>query len=385
MEPISQFPFSKLPNELILLIFKYAAQPTFDQDERYKSKSPYSPALTLCLVSKLARRAVLPELLHTVLLPKSDNLKMFVRALLMQKQYEEIRNNLQLNCGDDQTPNDLYFKYTPHVHKIWIDACYDENIVPDDFFPPDYAPARQVATSALNTVLSTVQSVALSWEGLKLLSECLEHAWKSGTDTNANDQHFPPPWNTRTLTMFGWSCCQGMWKFLDTPQGSAFLSSISHLTFGSEDNIIFDDRFFDPMDGGSPRDYHLPSWMKRIPWLSFENLQTFSISYPHLKPPFVIRYKDWDDFEGFSRYKRGGSNHVELLMLPAALLKNYYFRNIYDSWLIKGFTGVEPGKTCIQIMEKERVSLKLSHFPVQFWQDPDNSDWEKVWALGLHV
>ncbi|KAG1762393.1 hypothetical protein EDD22DRAFT_803519, partial [Suillus occidentalis] len=277
MEPISQFPFSKLPTELVLLIFKHAAQPTFDQDERYKSKSPYSSALTLCLVSKLARRAVLPELLHTVLLPKSDNLKMFVRALLMQKQYGEIRNNLRLNCGDEQTLNDLYFDYTPRVHKIWINACLDENIVPDDFFPPDYAPARQVAISALNTVLLTVQSLALSWEGLKLLSECLEHAWESRTDTNANDEHFSPPWNTRILTVFGLSGGWGMWKFLDTPQGSAFLSSISHLTYGSDDDIIFDDRFFDPMYGGSPRDYYLPTWMKNVPWLSFKNLQTFYI------------------------------------------------------------------------------------------------------------
>jgi hypothetical protein len=110
----------------------------------------------------------------------------------MQKQYAEIRNNLRLNCRDEQTPNDLYFDYTPRVHKIWI-ACFGINIAPDDFFPPDYAPARQLAISALNTVLLTVPSLALSWTSLKLFSECLEHAWKSHTDTNANDEHSPPP------------------------------------------------------------------------------------------------------------------------------------------------------------------------------------------------
>jgi hypothetical protein len=184
---------------------------------------------------------VLPELLHTVFLPKSDNLKMFIRALLMQKQYEEIRNNLRLNCGNEQTPNDLYFDYTPRVHKIWI-ACFGMEIVPDDFFPPDYAlpVARQLAISALNTVLLNMPSFALSGTSLKLFAECLEHAWKSRTDTNANDEHSPPPWNTRTLTMLDWT--GGMWEVLtDTPQGSAFLSSISYLTYGSDDDIIFDE------------------------------------------------------------------------------------------------------------------------------------------------
>jgi hypothetical protein len=110
--------------------------------------------------------------------------------------------------------------------------------------------------------------------------------------------------------------------------------------------------------------------MRSVPWLSFKNLQTFSIAYPHIKPPFYA-------YE-FDELKKGRSFHVELLMLSAALLTSR--RNDQGNWRIHGFAEAEPGKTCIRT---ERVGLKVSHFPIQFWDD--DSDYEKIWACGLHV
>ncbi|KAG2356988.1 hypothetical protein BDR07DRAFT_410761 [Suillus spraguei] len=55
-----------LPLELALLVLKYAAESTFSQKEKYAEKNPYADAISLCRVSRLVRRTVLPELLHTV-------------------------------------------------------------------------------------------------------------------------------------------------------------------------------------------------------------------------------------------------------------------------------------------------------------------------------
>ncbi|KAG2335970.1 hypothetical protein BDR05DRAFT_180085 [Suillus weaverae] len=63
--------FSDLPTELALLIFKYAAQTTFAQHTPYTTRNPYSSALSLSRVSKIVRRTVLSEILHTVLLPEA--------------------------------------------------------------------------------------------------------------------------------------------------------------------------------------------------------------------------------------------------------------------------------------------------------------------------
>ncbi|KAG1818122.1 uncharacterized protein BJ212DRAFT_1348838 [Suillus subaureus] len=70
-----QTSFSDLPTELVFLILKYSAQPIFDQTDKYEAQI----------------RVALPELLHTVLLSKSENLTMFVDALRMQQEDAEIQ------------------------------------------------------------------------------------------------------------------------------------------------------------------------------------------------------------------------------------------------------------------------------------------------------
>ncbi|KAG2111983.1 uncharacterized protein F5147DRAFT_685220, partial [Suillus discolor] len=263
MDSISKFPFANLPTELACRILRYSAQATFDQTERYQVKSPYSSALTLCLVSKTVRRIVLPELLHTILLPKSENLNRFLDALCMQEEYAEIQkqNDLRLKRGEEQIPNDLYFQYAPHIHKIWIGCIYDK-IVPNHLLQSDYASARKLTISVLTPVLLAAPSIALGWTTLKLFSESLEHAWKSRADTNANDEHSPPPWKTQTLTLSGDTVVNFPWELLtNTPQGSAFISSISRLVYGSY-TTTFDYHFFVAMSRDRSRDYHLPPWMK---------------------------------------------------------------------------------------------------------------------------
>jgi len=103
--PIS-FRFNDLPTELALVVFKHVAQPPFAQYVPYP-RHPYSSALSLCQVSKDIRRAVLPELLHTVLLLTARHLLAFVRALRMQKTYIDQQH-------------DLAFDYAPCVHRMSI-------------------------------------------------------------------------------------------------------------------------------------------------------------------------------------------------------------------------------------------------------------------------
>ncbi|KAG1794116.1 uncharacterized protein HD556DRAFT_440204, partial [Suillus plorans] len=90
--PIS-FRFNDLPTELALIIFKHAAQPPFVQHAPY-TRDLYSSALSLCRVSKIVRCAVLPELLHTVLLSTARQLLAFIWALHMQKKYIDQQHDL---------------------------------------------------------------------------------------------------------------------------------------------------------------------------------------------------------------------------------------------------------------------------------------------------
>lgn len=108
MEPANPSPFSNLPIEIALIVFTYAAKPTFSQEEKYDDKNPYSTAVSLCLVSQLVRRTILPEFLHTILLRRPNSVNMFENALRMQKAYAE-------------KESDLVFDYISAIKRMWID------------------------------------------------------------------------------------------------------------------------------------------------------------------------------------------------------------------------------------------------------------------------
>ncbi|KAG1755421.1 hypothetical protein EDB19DRAFT_405057 [Suillus lakei] len=106
MVTIPRASLEDLPTELVLLILKYAAQPTFAQPDKYDAKNPYSTARKICLVSKAVRRIALPEMLHTVLLDLSQR-KSFRACSTHAKEYAL------------QYP-DLCFAYTRYIRNIWI-------------------------------------------------------------------------------------------------------------------------------------------------------------------------------------------------------------------------------------------------------------------------
>ncbi|KAG2142951.1 hypothetical protein DEU56DRAFT_697327, partial [Suillus clintonianus] len=273
------FPFTYLPVELVLIILRYYVEPTFDQTAPYDSKSPYSNARALCHFSRAVRRAVLPELLHTVLLEHYVTVKVFVHALHMQKMYAEKANHLR-------------FDYIPHVHKIWIGSqCHNPwafNLI-----------ERPLSISLLSPVLLAAPSIALDWTSMGLLEGCLEHAWKSRAATHANNEHFPLPWNTKTLILSRETPISGArWGCLtDTPQGSAFLGSISHLS--TTTSLLW----------SNTPSYCMVPWMEVTPWASFKNLQIVSL-------PYLIAIK------AGARIKLRNTHeinvHVDLLTLPAS-------------------------------------------------------------------
>ncbi|KAG2077758.1 hypothetical protein BDR04DRAFT_1227505 [Suillus decipiens] len=170
MEPTITFRFSDLPLELALLVLKYAAEPTFSQKETYAEKNPYADAISLCRVSRLVRRTVLPELLHTVSLRRCLGVRMFANALLMQQVYAE-------------TKNDLFFDYPSAVQRVWISHPYfRERRLPDSEVR-DYM-------SSLLPVLLAAPALAIDWHNLKLFVRSVENAWTSRPDRNVDDR-FP--------------------------------------------------------------------------------------------------------------------------------------------------------------------------------------------------
>ncbi|KAG1728907.1 hypothetical protein EDB19DRAFT_1832596 [Suillus lakei] len=348
MELITRFPYTELPVELALMILEYSARPTFDQADLYDARNPYLSALALCRVSKIVRRAVLPELLHTILLRDSIHVEKFVHALRIQKVHK-------------QGGSDLHLEYAPRVHKMWI-ICHGGNLKPAHLLNTPRAYALKPSESPLDIsllapILLTAPSLALGWSSLDLLVECLEHAWKSRVATHVNNEHSPPPWSTQTLTL---SCSPPTsgprWERLtDTPQGSTFLASISHL---STNPYVCDYK------SHISRDYCLPLWMEVTPWASFKSLKTVFLPYPRIEP----------SVNQFALIFTGIDSHVELLTLSASLLRDHCDCIPRE---IEAFAEIGPGEECIR---SDDIRLKVSDSHIR-WYTRDG--WEKVWACML--
>ncbi|KAG2140119.1 hypothetical protein DEU56DRAFT_856290 [Suillus clintonianus] len=374
-QPITRSPFGFFPAELVLLIIREAAQPTFSQAEKYADHNPYSTTLSLCLVSKNFREIVLPYLLHTVSLPKSQNVRKFVEALHMQEAYAQESSPFQ-------------FEYASFVQKIWIGE--DEDLAEPNLLRTlgyELASERERAMGLLAPVLLTAPSIALAWTSLGLLSDCLEIAWESRTDTDVNNEHSPPPWKTQTLTLSGKADSVRPWEFLmGTSHGSAFVASILHLASNNTSNNLpwgpltdtpqtwaeLADMGFLCDEGMDPRwlahylsydqMYNLPQWMERTPWASFQKLQTVSLAYAHVRRPF----------NSSALITTGLPLHVEVLMLSASLLRHPV------PWVASGFIKRGPGEECIV---SDDVRFKVSRSCLHFRYARE--DWQKVWACGF--
>ncbi|KAG1726952.1 uncharacterized protein EDB91DRAFT_1339542 [Suillus paluster] len=338
MEPTSQIPLFDLPTELVLCIIKHAARPTFDKS----NENPYSSALSLCRVSRILRHVVLPELLHTVLLPEYRNVAAFVRALRLQNAYA-------------QQGNDLHFDYAARVGKIWIGKiCEPPSEAPlHNSLSPHAQSEPDIDFSVLGPVLLSAPSLALDFGSLWLLSGCLESAWDSHIDINNRPRECSPR-STKALTLVGditrWD------PLTSTAKGSVFLAAISHLTFLSQfDNIWFVTRnYYYP--ASERRNHPLPKWMTVVPWASFQSLHTVSAILPFITiaGPLLSMYQDTD---------------VEMLTLSVSSPSGPWVHKT-----VKEYTESGEGR-----LSSVDVRLKSGH-PRAF-----NAcyDWEEGWACGL--
>ncbi|KAG1774578.1 hypothetical protein EV702DRAFT_1122997 [Suillus placidus] len=244
MEPAICFRFSDLPLEIALLILKYAAQPTLFQREKFTDKNPYSSALSLCLVSRLVRRTVLPELLHTISLRRCRSMRSFAKAQLIQKMYAA-KNS------------DLFFDYTTVVQRMWLGNH-------NTFMAPRLGESeRKRVMSVLVPVLLAAPALAIDCYHLKLVIQSVEDAWTSRTDPNVGHGHSSFPGQTQSLTIMGHNTASEI--FRNTQKGSVFLASIPHLTYLV--NIAVEGGEFCDISRGliSPA-YPLRVWMRDIPW-----------------------------------------------------------------------------------------------------------------------
>ncbi|KAG2347373.1 hypothetical protein BDR05DRAFT_945139 [Suillus weaverae] len=155
---------------------------------------------------------------------------------------------------------------------------------------------------------------------------------------NVDHEHSPLR-NTQTLTL---SCVTARWwNFVDTPQGSAFLASISHLTFLTNTSGETTTHHATGIIQGLFPDYTLLLWIASTPWASL-----------FLLPPIDVQ---------FTGTRTGMDLQTELLTLSASLLRAHrdYFPRI-----IKPFTEIGPGEECTRSGD---VHFKVTRSRVHFW------------------
>ncbi|KAG1762383.1 hypothetical protein EDD22DRAFT_953120 [Suillus occidentalis] len=339
------YPFSVLPVEIALMIFKYAAKPMFSQKEDYNDKNPYANTLSLCLVSRLVRLTVLPELLHTVLLPTRRNLEAFASALELQKKYTEDKSHLA-------------FDYTRAVQRLWL-AEPGTNPILDDGL-------KQRITTLL-PVLLTVPTLAVQPGYLSLIDESLE-GWQS-LRTDPNVDHGPSPVLGKTLivTVKTYWFSSQTFRYIRQKRvkKSGFLASISHLTYLIELSLD-SDTFRTISEGIKSPDRPLGFWMGDIPWNCMNSLKTFSVVYPHLGLPHnVVSF--------FS--PEGVDLHVQRLTVSAPVdLQNPTFFPSVTAPFAMTLPGEESAPT-------KGLSFKVTHDQGHFQMY--DFTWEKVWACGL--
>ncbi|KAG2098399.1 uncharacterized protein F5147DRAFT_815838 [Suillus discolor] len=293
MEPSISFGFN-LSAELALIIFKYVAQPHFAQYAPY-TKDPYSSALSLCQVSKIVRCTVLPELLHTVLLPEAHHLIAFVRALRMQKTYLDQQHGLA-------------FDYASCVHKMSIGEFWSPvQHSAYTFLPPSMAELdREVDISLLAPVILGASSlVAIAFESLDLLLRSL----KKTCHSDVGHRNYPLPWSTKSLTLSSY-LSDSWWMFVVSVHGRAFLASIQHFTLclsaSFEKCLPFQCNCISEIEYQYYKPFYmLPVCIARAP---FKGLQTFSLAILHIKLPVTHRTPEAQEI------------WVKLITFPASML-----------------------------------------------------------------
>ncbi|KAG2102804.1 uncharacterized protein F5147DRAFT_809836 [Suillus discolor] len=353
----------QLPIEIILTICKNAAQPTFSQREKYDIKNPYSTALSLCLVSRLVRRIILPDFLHTILLRRRHSAKKFANALLMQKAYAEEKS-------------DLFFDYTSAVQRMWISDVFDYVVYAEarsedqdsPFFwqtrywvqNKDEERARNI--SVLLPVILAAAELAVDAPHLEHITDIVQDAWSSRTDLNVGG-HLSFPGKTKNLTIL---CkVEHSYYFGSRP---LFLASIPHLTYLID--LAEHSDIFRGISCGVNSPHMVSPWINDNAWNAIKSLETFSVVYPHLPPLHDFKSISYDAYA-----TRGIDLHVERLTVSATLFNQ-------DpgsfSWGPAWFPVTDPGNKRIQSDGLSfEVTRDKTHFSQYFYS------WDKAWACGL--
>ncbi|KAG1875876.1 hypothetical protein C8R48DRAFT_768730 [Suillus tomentosus] len=358
----------KLSIEIILTICKDAAQPTFSQREKYDIKNPYSTALSLCLVSRLVRRIILPNFLRTILLHRRHSIKKFANALLMQKAYAEKKS-------------DLFFDYTSAVQRMWISDAFDyfvyaearlENQDSPFFWHARYLfsnrdEARERNISVLLPVILAATELAVDRRHLRLIMHSVQDAWSSRTDLNVGG-HSSFPGKTKNLTIIRQAQDP---DFIDyRVMTFVFLASIPHLTHLID--LAEDSHDFRGISCGltSPLETARDFLRRDDIWDSMKSLETLSVVYPHLPP-----LNDLKSISYAAYATRGIDLHVERFTMSVTLFNQH--PNSFP-WGPPWFPVTNPGHKRIH---SDGISFEVTPDKTYFSQY--FCSWDKAWACGL--
>ncbi|KAG1849584.1 hypothetical protein C8R48DRAFT_677010 [Suillus tomentosus] len=356
----------RLSIEIILTICKDAAQPTFSQREKYDIKNPYSTALSLCLVSRLVRRVILPDFLRTILLRRRHSVKKFANALLMQKAYAEKKS-------------DLFFDYTSAVQRMWISDAFDyfvyaearlENQDSPVFWHARYLfsnrdEARERNISVLLPVILAATELAVDRRHLRYIMHSVQDAWSSRTDLNVGG-HSSFPGKTKNLTIIRQA--QDVVSIYDHVITFVFLASIPHLTHLID--LAEDSHDFRSISCGLTLPETTEFFLRDDIWNSMKSLETLSVVYPHLPP-----LHDLESISYAAYATRGIDLHVERFTMSVTLFNQH--RNSFP-WGPPWFPVTDPGNKRIQ---SDGVFFEVTRDKTYFSQY--FCSWDKAWACGL--
>ncbi|CAA7259018.1 unnamed protein product [Cyclocybe aegerita] len=233
------FPLSDLPLELALDILRLAASTNVNQ--QYQSRRQvYQTATSLAYVSFGVRQAVMPHLLHTVILHDQNSVNLFVRSIEQQKVLASAASRLSLD-------------YSQHVRRLWSNRCH----TPLVHWPQD----RYTNYHHLFDIFCRSEALGFTFDSIHLIYEALGGAQFR--------PHTLSEWNCRQVTFAGQ---YPRWNTLSsTSAGAAFLQRITHLTIW----VPYDDTI-DPADI-SPAG-HVPNWINKVPFELMPNLLHFAFS-----------------------------------------------------------------------------------------------------------
>ncbi|EGO00612.1 hypothetical protein SERLA73DRAFT_71618 [Serpula lacrymans var. lacrymans S7.3] len=278
------FPITELSVEIVLEIIKQAATPDFKK--LHLGVNPYKTAVNLCLVSHAFRAVALPQMLHSVILSKTNNIHSFIKALRIQRAYYICMTSPATHIPSCENyhfiTNEpiirarlLYCDYSKYVHRMWIGECeYIPSAEPGE---PGRAPTIHEIDACIETdyailapVLFATSSLGIDFMSFKILFRALETVWKREYEI-ARPITTPLPWKITSLTLTGFP----LFTYIYATEGEAFLSTLERVVL-----LI-------PWKDG---DLHrvLPSWANSVSWSFFSKVKEIALPIPRATNQFLV-------------------------------------------------------------------------------------------------